>query len=1188
MPSIPPIDSNTGGGGNFNSNAAGSNPFDTEVTKFGPDTFYNWEVDNIPIVELEERTNELYALINAGVTQNSTYDPGAGGPGFTGVSTWSTVPVTAGTTFTLSSVSDPSNHVYTSWSDILYKIPKIVKYPILIEICKYGDLGVLNLHGITCEGEGALEIINRNFALTHPGTSGTNDTITQVSSVSGYPDSWSETFISQVSSTTLQDFVTDASSSRLSQNCFNASSWGENHRAFVSQDFSTDNKIAALNFSIGNIGDIFDVTTSAEFNFNTYAPTEDLSISALDASPKDRQGLGSYTLKSELDIPSVSDNFYGVLYGNYFTKISVRDCHGEFIKLKGLCVDSASGTDASGATADLEHRANAGFTVEDSEVILESIASTRNRFCGFQFENSKVKVRNGIIGYRNYPLYGEWTDKNREALDSEYEVSEEVIRNGVGMFARNSSVLFNDKTDLTNELATSSVFPGRHANIMSHNGVGIYGVNSVFAGGIGGHLDSTASQGGGQLDHQTTKISSCFNTRGFVLEGSKFLYQGIPWAYANEGDGISLSNSVFKSLGVISEFNQGNGVTARSSEVVYGYGIDKYTSAFDVSATDDTMRAAQGTRNAQVHIDRNGKHNIHAVKSSITYEKTDNVFEKYGVVGGASDGRSMTSFGGGYQGQGYLPLIVADNSYMEIVSLGASLTGDSESLACKGFALNAKNNSYVSLEGNKCFPTVAYRTASVAENSHLLEIQKSAAICAEESSKISIMGPTKISGFGVGCLAENNSNIKFEAHRKNEELDILGYDLTGTPENHSTIEVQSLRACLVANKNSSISLQNLGGSPQDTVNTVESWGSVLDAATSAGSFKFYPNGFTNTLLSTTAGRYSNMSFPTSLNVGNNAYRRSTTSIGTQDNAGTGGMCVRCIGDSSIHVNNTNFLMDATPGNLSGVYYNLEGSGLEHQYGYAGPDGDVDISDTSSHYGGSQIYIWNLADSSKIEAANVSVNGAHPSGAGYHGPAGEWWNGVGLDYYGSNGKAEEATGVTALSYENYGPFRLMMGTRGVVKSYYDLSSNTSSPLGLVDTFGGTPIDQINGQGYMAPVSSVSSLTNSDISYYHGYENYANGDVIFGGVSGMIQDGANGTTPTVSVPVLNSDWQGYMRNYIDESAACIFANAKHAANEKVGFVSIYRSTTEDTRGGEGRDSSMSKGMKSTNLFDLDRVI
>ena len=1183
MPSIPPIDINTGGAGNYNSNTAGSNPFDTEVTKFGPNSFYNWEMDNIPIVQLEERTNELYALTMAGLTENSTYDPGVGGPGYTAAARRNSVPISSGSTFTLSATSNPGLHVYASLDTLISRIPKIIKYPILIEICKYGDLGVLDLHGFTCEGEGSLEIVNRNFALTHPGTSGTYDKVTAVTTVAGYPDSTSSVFISAVSSTTLQTDIVAASSTRLGQNCFSTSAWGEYHRAFITQDFSTDSKLAPLNFSQGTTGVRFRADVSAGFAFNSYAPTSDLSISSLDASPKERQGLGTYTLKSELDAPAATNTFNGVMYGNYFSKISVRDCHGEYIKLKGLCVDSASGT---GAT--LEHRTNAGLMVENSDIILESVASARNRFCGFQFDNSKIRIRNGIIGYRNYPLYGAGTSTVplRTALDSEYEVSEEIVRKGVGMFARNSMVIFNDKTDLTND--ASSVYPGRHANIMSHNGVGIYGVDSIFAGGIGGHTNTADSQGGGALDHQTTKLASCFNTKGLVLEGSKFLYQGIPWAYANEGDGITLSNSVFKSLGLISEFNQGNGLTAKSSEVVYGFGIDNYSAAYDISAVNETKRAAQGTRNAQVHIDRNGTHNIHATKSSVTYEKTANVHEKYGVVGGGSSGRSMTSFGGGYLGKDYLPLIVADNSYMELISLGASLTGASTNVACKGYALESKNNSYVSLEGNKCFPTVAYRTASIATAAHLLQIQKSAAICAEGNSTVAISGPTKISGFGVGCLSENKSTILFDAHKRNGELDIKGYDLTGTPENHSKIEIQALRACIVSNKNSSLEMKNLGGYPHDTTNTVDTWDSIISAATSSGSFKFYPNGFTSTLLSTTAGKHGNMSFPVSLNVGSNAHDRDTVSFGTQDSAGTGGMCVRCVGDSSVKVNNTNFLMDATPADLSGVYYNIEGSGLEHQYGYAGLTGDPDIGDTSAHYGGSQIYIWNIADSSKIEAANVRVNGAHPSGSGYHGPAGKWWNNVGLDYYGSNGKAGAAAGVTLLTYENYGPFRLMMGTRGVVKTYYDLSSTTSVPLGLVKDFGGTPIDQINGQGYMSPVSSVSSLTNSDISYYHQYENYATGEAIFGGVSGMIQDSTNGTFPIVSIPVLNSDWQGYMRNYIDESAACLFANAKHAANEKVGFVSIYRSTTESVRGGEGRDSSMSKGMRSTNLFDLDRIV
>ena len=66
---------------------------------------------------------------------------------------------------------------------------------------------------------------------------------------------------------------------------------------------------------------------------------------------------------------------------------------------------------------------------------------------------------------------------------------------------------------------------------------------------------------------------------------------------------------------------------------------------------------------------------------------------------------------------------------------------------------------------------------------------------------------------------------------------------------------------------------------------------------------------------------------------------------------------------------------------------------------------------------------------------------------------------------------------------------------------------------------------------------------------------------------------------------------MRNWVDESAANVFANTKHAANKKVNLLSIYRSTTGV--GGEGRDTvggspTYGVGVRSLNMFDLDRLV
>ena len=58
--------------------------------------------------------------------------------------------------------------------------------------------------------------------------------------------------------------------------------------------------------------------------------------------------------------------------------------------------------------------------------------------------------------------------------------------------------------------------------------------------------------------------------------------------------------------------------------------------------------------------------------------------------------------------------------------------------------------------------------------------------------------------------------------------------------------------------------------------------------------------------------------------------------------------------------------------------------------------------------------------------------------------------------------------------------------------------------------------------------------------------------------------------------------------------IHSNARHAGSDKVGFVSVYNSSTTTSRPrgiGEGRDGddvTYGKGVRSLNLFDLDKLI
>ena len=83
------------------------------------------------------------------------------------------------------------------------------------------------------------------------------------------------------------------------------------------------------------------------------------------------------------------------------------------------------------------------------------------------------------------------------------------------------------------------------------------------------------------------------------------------------------------------------------------------------------------------------------------------------------------------------------------------------------------------------------------------------------------------------------------------------------------------------------------------------------------------------------------------------------------------------------------------------------------------------------------------------------------------------------------------------------------------------------------------------------------------------------------------------PVFPFPALHMEWQGYIRNWVDESAVNVFANARHGASKKVNLLSIYRSSTSSTVGGEGRDVTTGNptfglGVRSLNMFDLNRLV
>jgi len=115
------------------------------VSKFDTSSFYNWEQDNLPLYDLEERTYELWEQQG-----------------------WPTSSV-PGLALTVSADADAvslaaESTLFTDVSSAIAAIPKVVRFPVLVEVGSFDELGPLELHNFRIEEGGSIEIINRNFS----------------------------------------------------------------------------------------------------------------------------------------------------------------------------------------------------------------------------------------------------------------------------------------------------------------------------------------------------------------------------------------------------------------------------------------------------------------------------------------------------------------------------------------------------------------------------------------------------------------------------------------------------------------------------------------------------------------------------------------------------------------------------------------------------------------------------------------------------------------------------------------------------------------------------------------------------------------------------------------------------------------------------------------------------------------
>ena len=1421
--------------------------WDEDVPKYDPSSFYNWEQDNIPLWVIEQRGDTLYRALGY---------PG-GNP--------------EGATFVLSSTGhvDEGKGIYDSIDDIVERIPKRLKFPVLIEVCRYGQLGHLDLANITCEGDGKLEVVNRCYFQDANASAYTGG----VTDVSGSPADaalGNRMYLKKVYSPIASATLLNVSSTRLQTSFGDATSWSQNARMFAYQGPDTDRQANNLTFysasSTGTVRSWVD-STYGKFSIphpydyrNDWGAGADTAITGGtaasawgDATPWYGSSTADYMIQKRAEqYTEGQSTFFG--YGAYFSSISLKDCQGTVI-LRNLLIDAGNvnGADYRGAGADVcqRHRGDYGLDIENSEVILDNVASIRNTTGGFRATNSRVKITGHCVGYRNYTKTGR-APANRS-------------QDGVGFYSLNSDLEF-DSTQYTDSRKYLTYFGKSKRGLDLRNTTLRGGIN--YTGSTTSGLPNAGSQflqqpsrtevaggvsvnyaglsgGGGDTYTTTINISDC-NEHGLYAEGSDIDFGGRLNSFLNVGDGLHLSRSQMQIPQFTLNNNSGWGMHLKGSQLTYGVSSENFgvrpdgyslvpaggrivkevlqTNNYGTVPSETTNSKGRRVRNrAQFHVDSNNQNILIDKSSAASPPKINNIPKYLGKFGGCDwvHTNSDTAYSIATNNQ-YLPathygatpyrannkpgIVITNNSDAELV--GVSYAVDSQDTG-KGKVAIASNGSNLIFRGtSSTCTTLNYYPVNNEERQFRSWL--SAGVVATNNSNVELTGPTKAARFGVPFLAEANSNLKIKPPTlvgTDNILDISGYNLMpyqtgGEQKNHTRFEVHASRACLVANKNSSVQMYALGGQAVRGTGTATGQGFIdsvdvlttgyadtylgdqnnqFDRATSAGYVKMYPNAFTSGVATHFGSRLSlevtaaaNQSFNTT-----NSYVRTPDSNSTDDyhrTGMTGGMCVRAVQDSTVDVNLVNFKFQGSPSSVSGAYYNLSGKGCEmaldavddvgppttdNSYlieegpaareaggaigigddtgqgskGGTGSAGNSDFetvlivggtggsytdsdgnatnqremftvagqgnqfnstfgSDSNDQIGsmtvlgdervaircqryraymrakdgtainapegylmpgykcmGTQIQIWNIADTSRIHAANILANGMDPmtwslsagapgGGSNCHGPMGKWRNGVGLDYYGLAGRRTTYGGCGAV-FANTGVFRLMMSTRGDLKSFYDvstLSGTSTGANGWQDTanYGGSPVDQINGQGYqhwtqnvrvLGAADNVRRLTGTDSDFPQGIYQLSSCLRVFGwgmpsmdpsagvgtiqpritgfsaynATSGLLGQPSGGyfytnAEPAAPIAPIGMDYYGFMRNWLDESAAGMFQNAKHMAEDKVNGLSIYRSHMGGQGGGEGRDAdatgsdagSFGVGVRSLNIFDLERLV
>ena len=1141
-----------------------------KVTKYDASSFYNWEQDNLPLHDLDERTHLLWEKLGHPTSA------------LTGMS------------FIVSGdATDSCNPLFfTTLSSCINALPEVINCPILIEVASFGNLGGLNLSNKAFGPNGALEIINRNSAFAYPrGLKSTNDEYVKLdydtdytayglaSSVSMNGDSTFMTVLNSINARTPSPEVSHVFASAFTTYP-NGDGIAIASGVVGSNFYSPDVRFVNPYVFARRIDDRYSNRLTASLS-STDAPwnLSNTTISSLVEGglkfrpfDKDRTTeKDTYDVSTLNFISNVEEAWghktdsVGVAYGamsfSYFNSldyIKVNECNGP-VYIRNFNVDG-------------QHSVDRGIEINNSKVNLERCSVSRCNKAGLHAENSEVNILRGIVAFRNYELIGSTRTGTPFAEKRlAYKTQDSY---GAGIYANNSTINF--KSTYTRDVEKSNQASGsaHYANYMairdlapnvsagpftpapslealtclSRNDIGIHAVNSKITGGRTELAGSSTV-----IWNDGMQLFSELNTEaGIKLENSVLDYSGRLLLDGNYF-GLDSANSKVSVDTLAARYNQSTGINLTNSE--FTYNKDLYGGY--LHSLPDTSIADY--EESQVACIKNGQ-DIVSDNSVIGPVYTSSMPSIYKMVYAAE------SFGKNQHDDQLLPSIhLKGNTDADLVHthLERTTTGVS-STAQYGLMARVEDNSTLTMRGSK-----EYANIVIGPNNQGSNID-AAGLYASKGSNIKLQGPTSIVQLGIDALAEDNSTIEITPHQSsNGSLLVSSFDLNNG-QNHTMVELHSTRSCLVANRNSNILMENVGhysdkwnaGAYGSSITLPQDYTSPADAQYCASGFiQFYPNA--NVAQALAPNVKGSVTIPSSDNK--YRFRSGTAPIyngfiydggGDAEDASavtTGGMCVRAVENSLVQANNVHF--PATWPITSSIIYDYNG------------DAPLDGPKCS------RLFIWNIADDSLLKASYISVKGLHPRDSGYVGPSGVWATGdvpsgtpdTGtlpvLDYYGqstANPYGKSASG------ENFGAFRLYFSVDPATN--FMVASGTNKLEGWAR--------QVFAQGYNFSGNLIAS-GNADASSTDNHigvlQKQADGSIA---ASGFYYASAMLATPNTVKAVL------------DDSALNTFANAKHNTVGKSGLGKVVQGyyATSAFGGDSYNRYDYGLGLASINNFDL----